>query len=196
MLMQYAHLSAVELRQRNLPENVITVVEQYRPQLQQMAIESKRFSQQVRMNGRNASGMVAGPTSGMLPIDANGMQQHPNQGPSGVAGLGPGLNSMISDQQPGGVGVGGMGMGVNGGPSPMQAQQIMRQQQMIMKQQMLNAAVPGDGKILSNAFAFNSPEMTKKAVEAVNRLREELKKGKSQVRLIGKDCVLTRVSFL
>ena len=78
----------------------------------------------------------------------------------------------------------------------MQAQQIMRQQQMIMKQQMLNAAVPGDGKILSNAFAFNSPEMTKKAVEAVNRLREELKKGKSQVRLIGKDCVLTRVSFL
>ena len=195
MLMQYAHLNAVELRQRNLPENVITIVEQYRPQLQQMAIESKRFSQQVRMNGRNAPGMVAGPTSGLLPADANGMQQHPNQGPSGVAGLGPGLNSMISDQQPGSVGVGGMGIGVNGGPSSIQAQQIMRQQ-MIMRQQILNAAVPGDGKILSNAFVFNNPEMSKRAVEVVNRLREDLKKSRSQVCLIGKGYVLTRVSFV
>jgi len=181
MLMQYANLSAVELRQRNLPENIITVVEQYRPQLQQMAIESKRFSQQVRMNVRNAPGMVAGPTSGLLQVDANGMQQHPNQGPSnaGAAGLGPGLNPMMSDHQPGsvGVGVGGIGMGVNGGSSSIQAQQIMRQQ-MMMKQQMLNAAVPGDGKILPNG-----------AVDIVNRLREELRKGKSRVCLIGEGCV-------
>lgn len=203
MLMQYANLNVAELRQKNLSESAIALVERYRPQLQRMVIESKKFSQQVRMNGRNAPGMVAGPTPVPLHSDANGMQQHPNQGPSGagVTGLGsvPGPNSMMNDQQSGGagVGVGGIGMGVHGGLNGVQAQQMMRQQQMARQQ--LMSTITGDDKIgvFSNSFVLSNPVWAKRAMDIVTQFGEDFKKGKSSICLReGRGVVLTRVSFL
>lgn len=140
-LLQYAHMPVAELRQRGIPDHVIALVEQYRPQLQRTAMEQKRFQQQVRMNARNGPGMAG------MPVDANGMQP-PNQG------------AMMNDpsQQGGGT-------------------MAMLRQQMMMKQQMMGANMDNRLGSLPTQAMLRNPEVTKNAVDAINRMKDEFKKG-------------------
>lgn len=141
-LLQYAHMSTAELRHRGVPENVIAMVDQVRPQLQRTLMEQKRFQQQVRMNARNGPGMAG------VPVDANGMQP-PNQG------------AMINEA------------GQQNGSAAM----MLRQQ--MMKHPMMNGAGGMDARF--NPFHAQYPqrnlEMTKNAMEAINRMKEDCKKG-------------------
>ncbi|KXN85860.1 hypothetical protein AN958_10758 [Leucoagaricus sp. SymC.cos] len=75
-LLPYAALNANELRQRNIPEHIIAMVEQHRTQLLRTATETRRFQQQVRLNVGNA------PAGGPGNVGAGGPG-----GPSGVPGM-------------------------------------------------------------------------------------------------------------
>ncbi|XP_006459138.1 hypothetical protein AGABI2DRAFT_116090 [Agaricus bisporus var. bisporus H97] len=148
-LLQYAHMSTAELRHRGVPENVIAMVDQVRPQLQRTLMEQKRFQQQVRMNARNGPGMAG------VPVDANGMQP-PNQG------------AMINEA------------GQQNGSAAM----MLRQQ--MMKHPMMNGAGGMDARF--NPFHAQYPqrnlEMTKNAMEAINRMKEDCKKGPQLARFM------------
>lgn len=138
VLMQYANVPAADLRQRGVPEHIIALVEQYRPQLQRTAMEQKRFQQQVRMNVRNAPAMAG------MPVDANGMQP-PNQG------------TIMND--------------------PGQQGAAMLRQQMLKQQQMMGVSM--DNRFQSMPMIPRGPEAAKNALDAINRMKEEFKKGKS-----------------
>jgi hypothetical protein len=144
-LLQYAHMSTAELRQRHVPDNVIAMVDQVRPQLRRTIMEQKRFQQQVRMNARNGPGMAG------VPGDANGMQP-PNQGTV-----------------------------MNDAGQPTGSAAVMLRQQML-KHPMMNGAGGMDARFgpFHAQYPLRNLEMTKNAMEAINRMKEDCKKGQFQ----------------